>query len=168
MVELLDWDAMSAAGPKVFVGFSDITALHAVAAPRAQHRVHRGVAPGGLQIGGPVGVRAREVVELAVPVQHMGCHHRVEIPAAQHVEPGLEPFLGDRSTGGDDGDTGAGGESGGPHEGPYGLCHLASSSLGIPGGSIPKTWAYRESSDSRTRTIVSARRNPCPSPSKAM
>ena len=28
MVELLDWDAMSAAGPKVFVGFSDITALH--------------------------------------------------------------------------------------------------------------------------------------------
>jgi muramoyltetrapeptide carboxypeptidase len=28
MVDLLDWDAMRAAGPKVFVGFSDITALH--------------------------------------------------------------------------------------------------------------------------------------------
>ncbi|MBQ0998780.1 MULTISPECIES: LD-carboxypeptidase [Streptomyces] len=28
MVDLLDWDAMAAAGPKVFVGFSDITALH--------------------------------------------------------------------------------------------------------------------------------------------
>ncbi|WP_236239512.1 LD-carboxypeptidase [Streptomyces sp. CC228A] len=28
MVELLDWDAMRAAGPKVFVGFSDATALH--------------------------------------------------------------------------------------------------------------------------------------------
>ncbi|MFI6938442.1 LD-carboxypeptidase [Streptomyces sp. NPDC050418] len=28
MVDLLDWDAMRAAGPKVFVGFSDIAALH--------------------------------------------------------------------------------------------------------------------------------------------
>jgi muramoyltetrapeptide carboxypeptidase len=29
MVDLLDWDAMAAAGPKVFVGSSDITVLHA-------------------------------------------------------------------------------------------------------------------------------------------
>lgn len=28
MVDLLDWEAMRAAGPKVFVGFSDATALH--------------------------------------------------------------------------------------------------------------------------------------------
>ena len=28
MVDLLDWDALRAAGPKVMVGFSDITALH--------------------------------------------------------------------------------------------------------------------------------------------
>ncbi|MEI5097633.1 LD-carboxypeptidase [Streptomyces sp. PmtG] len=28
MVDLLDWDAMRAAGPKVFLGFSDITTLH--------------------------------------------------------------------------------------------------------------------------------------------
>ncbi|KAF0646464.1 hypothetical protein K701_28780 [Streptomyces fradiae ATCC 10745 = DSM 40063] len=28
VVDLLDWDAMRAAGPKVFVGFSDATALH--------------------------------------------------------------------------------------------------------------------------------------------
>jgi muramoyltetrapeptide carboxypeptidase len=28
MVDLLDWDAMAAAGPKVFVGSSDVTALH--------------------------------------------------------------------------------------------------------------------------------------------
>ncbi|WP_415953628.1 S66 peptidase family protein [Streptomyces sp. KLOTTS4A1] len=28
MVDLLDWDAMRAAGPKVFLGYSDITALH--------------------------------------------------------------------------------------------------------------------------------------------
>ncbi|MFF8593655.1 LD-carboxypeptidase [Streptomyces sp. NPDC015220] len=34
MVDLLDWDAMRAAGPKVFVGFSDITALHEAFAAR--------------------------------------------------------------------------------------------------------------------------------------
>lgn len=35
MVDLLDWDAMRAAGPKVFLGFSDITALHEAFAARA-------------------------------------------------------------------------------------------------------------------------------------
>ncbi|GGZ05207.1 S66 peptidase family protein [Streptomyces poonensis] len=35
MVDLLDWDAIRAAGPKVFVGFSDITALHEALAVRA-------------------------------------------------------------------------------------------------------------------------------------
>ncbi|MPY57324.1 LD-carboxypeptidase [Streptomyces spongiae] len=35
MVDLLDWDAIRAAGPKVFVGFSDITALHEAFAARA-------------------------------------------------------------------------------------------------------------------------------------
>ncbi|WP_282701259.1 LD-carboxypeptidase [Streptomyces sp. CC219B] len=34
MTDLLDWDAMRAAGPKVFVGFSDITALHEAFARR--------------------------------------------------------------------------------------------------------------------------------------
>lgn len=34
MVDLLDWDAMRAAGPKVFVGFSDITVLHQAFANR--------------------------------------------------------------------------------------------------------------------------------------
>ncbi|MFF2848960.1 LD-carboxypeptidase [Streptomyces sp. NPDC058001] len=34
MVDLLDWDALRAAGPKVFVGFSDITALHEAFATR--------------------------------------------------------------------------------------------------------------------------------------
>jgi len=34
MVDLLDWDALHAAGPKVFVGFSDITALHEAFATR--------------------------------------------------------------------------------------------------------------------------------------
>lgn len=35
LVDLLDWDAIRAAGPKVFVGFSDITALHEAFATRA-------------------------------------------------------------------------------------------------------------------------------------
>ena len=34
MVDLLDWEAMRAAGPKVFVGFSDITVLHQAFANR--------------------------------------------------------------------------------------------------------------------------------------
>lgn len=34
MADLLDWDAMRAAGPKVFVGYSDITALHEAFAAR--------------------------------------------------------------------------------------------------------------------------------------
>ncbi|MCD7436878.1 LD-carboxypeptidase [Streptomyces lincolnensis] len=34
MVDLLDWEAMRAAGPKVFLGFSDITALHEAFATR--------------------------------------------------------------------------------------------------------------------------------------
>lgn len=34
MIDLLDWDAMAAAGPKVFVGFSDITVLHEAFAGR--------------------------------------------------------------------------------------------------------------------------------------
>ncbi|WP_405728483.1 LD-carboxypeptidase [Streptomyces sp. NBC_00028] len=34
MIDLLDWDAMRAAGPKVFVGFSDITVLHEAFAAR--------------------------------------------------------------------------------------------------------------------------------------
>ena len=38
MVDLLDWDALRAAGPKVFVGFSDITVLHEAFAARARAR----------------------------------------------------------------------------------------------------------------------------------
>jgi muramoyltetrapeptide carboxypeptidase len=34
MTDLLDWEALRAAGPKVFVGFSDITALHEAFATR--------------------------------------------------------------------------------------------------------------------------------------
>src|SRR5690606_2401815 len=41
MIELIDWAAMRAAGPKVLVGFSDITALHgAFATPLGLAAVH--------------------------------------------------------------------------------------------------------------------------------
>ncbi|MYV71143.1 LD-carboxypeptidase, partial [Streptomyces sp. SID2131] len=35
MVDLVDWTAVRAAGPKVFVGYSDVTALHEAFAVRA-------------------------------------------------------------------------------------------------------------------------------------
>ncbi|MEV4336501.1 LD-carboxypeptidase [Streptomyces sp. NPDC049590] len=34
MIDLLDWDALRAAGPKLFIGFSDVTALHEAIAAR--------------------------------------------------------------------------------------------------------------------------------------
>lgn len=41
MLDLLDWDALAAAGPKVLVGFSDVTALHqAFAARLAMSTIH--------------------------------------------------------------------------------------------------------------------------------
>ncbi len=35
MVDLVDWTAVRAAGPKVFVGYSDVTVLHEALAVRA-------------------------------------------------------------------------------------------------------------------------------------
>lgn len=138
-------------------------ALGAVAAARADHRVDARVAPGALEVGRPLGVGAGQVAQLAVPVQDMGCGERVEVPAAQQVEAGLEPLLDDGSAGRDDGHTGAGSEPGRPQE----VLHFASSRVGMPGTRSPNTCAYRDSSASRARTTVSARRKPCPSPSKA-
>ncbi|MFJ2813213.1 MULTISPECIES: LD-carboxypeptidase [unclassified Streptomyces] len=47
MVDLLDWDAMRAAGPKVFVGFSDITVLHQAFATRLGLVTLHGPTPAG-------------------------------------------------------------------------------------------------------------------------
>ncbi len=137
-------------------------ALDAVSAAGAQHRVDGRVAPGRLEVGGPVGVGAREVVEGGVPVQDVRGHHRVEVPAAQHVQSGVQALLRHGTAGGDDGDACSGGEPGRAGQG----LHRVSSKVGTPGGFSPKTWEYRESSASRARTMVSARRKPCPSPSK--
>ena len=40
MVDLLDWDALAAAGPKALIGFSDITALHQAFAARLWRQAH--------------------------------------------------------------------------------------------------------------------------------
>ncbi|MEU7561571.1 S66 peptidase family protein [Streptomyces eurythermus] len=47
MIDLLDWDALRAAGPKLFIGFSDVTALHeAIAARLGLVTLHGPVAAG--------------------------------------------------------------------------------------------------------------------------
>ncbi|MER5750919.1 LD-carboxypeptidase [Streptomyces sp. NPDC002088] len=48
MVDLLDWAAMRAAGPKVFVGFSDITVLHQAFATRLDLVTLHGPAAAGV------------------------------------------------------------------------------------------------------------------------
>jgi muramoyltetrapeptide carboxypeptidase len=48
MVDLLDWEAMRAAGPKVFVGFSDITVLHQAFATRLGLATLHGPAAAGV------------------------------------------------------------------------------------------------------------------------
>ncbi|WP_105970114.1 S66 peptidase family protein [Streptomyces geranii] len=48
MVDLLDWDALRAAGPKVLVGFSDITALHEAFAARLGLATLHGPAASGV------------------------------------------------------------------------------------------------------------------------
>lgn len=46
MVDLLDWDALREAGPKVFVGFSDLTVLHEALAVRLGLATVHGPMPG--------------------------------------------------------------------------------------------------------------------------
>ncbi|MCM2386934.1 S66 peptidase family protein [Streptomyces albipurpureus] len=48
MVDLLDWTAIRAAGPKVFAGYSDITALHEAFATRTGLATLHGPMPGSL------------------------------------------------------------------------------------------------------------------------
>ncbi|MDO0924909.1 LD-carboxypeptidase [Streptomyces sp. TG1A-8] len=50
MADLLDWDAMREAGPKVFVGFSDITALHQAFATRLGLVTLHGPAAAGVDL----------------------------------------------------------------------------------------------------------------------
>ncbi|MEU6818366.1 LD-carboxypeptidase [Streptomyces sp. NPDC046860] len=58
MADLLDWEAMRRAGPKVFVGFSDITALHEAFATRLGLATLHGPMAAGVDFIG--GERARD------------------------------------------------------------------------------------------------------------
>lgn len=61
MVDLLDWEAMRAAGPKVFVGFSDITVLHQAFATRLGLVTLHGPAAAGVDF--VKNVRAQELLK---------------------------------------------------------------------------------------------------------
>ncbi|MFB4292215.1 LD-carboxypeptidase [Nonomuraea sp. ATR24] len=58
LLGLLDWDAMRAAGPKVLVGSSDITALHHSFGVELGVPTLHGPMPGGLLLGGEDGPEA--------------------------------------------------------------------------------------------------------------
>ncbi|MEU4149125.1 LD-carboxypeptidase [Streptomyces sp. NPDC026659] len=64
MVDLLDWEAMRAAGPKVFVGFSDITVLHEAIATRLGLVTLHGPMAAGIDFIGSE--RAREQLRLTL------------------------------------------------------------------------------------------------------
>ncbi|WP_432863050.1 S66 peptidase family protein [Microbispora rosea] len=55
LLGLLDWDAMAAAGPKILLGSSDITALHLAFADRLGLATLFGPMPATATIGGPEG-----------------------------------------------------------------------------------------------------------------
>lgn len=55
LLGLLDWDRMRAAGPKVLIGSSDITALHQAFAAELGVPTLHGPMPGGLLLGGEQG-----------------------------------------------------------------------------------------------------------------
>jgi muramoyltetrapeptide carboxypeptidase len=87
ILDLLDWDAMAAAGPKLFVGSSDNTALHAVLGPRC----------GLVTLFGPM------VATLAVtddPAAREGLRRALfDPPAVLHGGPRARALVGGRATG---------------------------------------------------------------------
>lgn len=124
--------------------------MGAVTAPGAEDRVHGRVAPGVLEVLGAVFVLAGEVAQVGVDVARVRGDDGVEVPAAQDVEPGVQPFGGHRPAGRDDGDPRAGPEPGGPGErdrsgaGGWrrrGRGHRVSSSTGTSTPSMPKVCA---------------------------
>ncbi len=87
ILDLLDWDAMAAAGPTLFVGSSDVTALHAVLGPRC----------GLVTLFGPM-VATRAVAE--DPVARQGLREALfDPPAVLHGGPDARALVGGRATG---------------------------------------------------------------------
>lgn len=67
MVDLLDWEAMRAAGPKVFVGFSDVTVLHQAFATRLGLVTLYGPAAAGVDFIKHAGAQAHLKATLFAP-----------------------------------------------------------------------------------------------------
>ena len=77
MVDLLDWESLAAAGPKVLVGFSDVTALHQAFAARlgAVHHPRPGGDQSRRRRRGVPGTPARDAVRAGGGhVAHRGAH----------------------------------------------------------------------------------------------
>jgi muramoyltetrapeptide carboxypeptidase len=87
VLDLLDWDAMAAAGPKHFVGSSDNTALHAVLGPRC----------GLVTLFGPM-VATRAVTD--DPDAREGLRHALfDPPAVLRGGPRAQALVSGRATG---------------------------------------------------------------------
>lgn len=109
ILDLLDWEAMAAAGPTLFVGSSDVTALHAVLGPRC----------GLVSLFGPM-VATRAVAD--DPVAREGLRKALfDPPAVLHGGPDARALVGGRATGVTVG----------------GTLSLLVSTLGVPGVALP-------------------------------
>ncbi|GAA5121067.1 S66 peptidase family protein [Pseudonocardia adelaidensis] len=105
VLDLVDWDAMTAAGPKLFAGSSDTTALHAVLGPRC----------GVVTLFGPM-VATRAVTD--DPAAREGLRRALfDPPAVLCGGPDARPLVGGRATGVTVG----------------GTLSLLTSTLGVPG-----------------------------------
>jgi muramoyltetrapeptide carboxypeptidase len=109
ILDLLDWDAMAAAGPTLFVGSSDVTALHAVLGPRC----------GRVTLFGPM-VATRAVAD--DPAAREGLREALfDPPAVLRGGPDARALVGGRATGVTVG----------------GTLSLLVSTLGVPGVALP-------------------------------
>ena len=84
MVDLLDWDAMRAAGPKVLIGYSDVTALHEAFAVRL----------GLATLYGPMAAAAAFLQDAADP--GVPAHHAVRAGGRDDPRPARRPAPGTR------------------------------------------------------------------------
>ncbi|QDY79834.1 S66 peptidase family protein [Streptomyces qinzhouensis] len=84
MADLVDWAAIRAAGPKVFVGYSDITALHEAFAVRAGFATLHGPMPGAMTFLKDEATRESLRATLFEPESRL----TLGLPAARALVPG--------------------------------------------------------------------------------
>ncbi|MFE0425460.1 LD-carboxypeptidase [Streptomyces sp. NPDC058953] len=84
MADLVDWAAIRAAGPKVFVGYSDISALHEAIAVRAGFATLHGPMPGAMTFLKDEATRESLRATLFEPESHL----TLGLPTARALLPG--------------------------------------------------------------------------------